>query len=84
MRTPIQIDHSKDPVDIPEKWVKVLQGLPESGMGFQDVEIEFFNGDAVQGIVLNCSKLITKNPINTADIKDIKTIDCGRVNWMRI
>ena len=54
---------------LPEKWIKHLSDLPESGMGFQIVQVDFSDGKFIKSIVFNCSEL-------TGDFKSIgRTVD---------
>jgi len=50
----------------------ILAGQPETGMGFQDVEITLTDGRKVEGLVLNCEHLETVLPVEEKDIASIK------------
>jgi hypothetical protein len=69
------IDHSKEPIKLPEKWRNVLINQPESGMGYQNVMLKVKGqSNLIQGLVLNCENLVIKTPIKVEDIEDINTI----------
>jgi len=54
-----------------EKWIKTLQELPESGMGYQNVSVDLGKSD-VEGIVFNCSILKTDRKITNEEIGGFK------------
>lgn len=62
---------------LPKKWSKKLENMPETGMGYQTVEILLKDGRTFTGIIEN-SKFITRIkesntiPFSKSDIKDIK------------
>jgi len=53
------------------KYIKYLQKLPESGMGYQKVVIIFKNGERINAVVLNGEILVTEDRININNIIDI-------------
>jgi hypothetical protein len=55
-----------------EAWSKSLSAQPETGMGFQDVEVTLKGGRKMDGIALNGSILETLFEIKEADIEGIK------------
>jgi hypothetical protein len=57
---------------LPEKWSKFLGGQPETGMGFQDVEVTLTDGRKVDGIVLNGEKFESLVPIRAEDISSLR------------
>lgn len=60
---------------LPTKFSKNLENLPEQGMGYQIVDIEFFDGKIlIDRIVFNSTylKLNENEKINTHKIKAIK------------
>lgn len=41
-----------------ERWVLVLQGLPESGMGYQRVDVTFSDGSQLENVLaFNCEEI---------------------------
>ena len=55
------------------KWIDKLVRLPESGMGYQIVDITLKNGDVIKNItVFNCEEVSGNSiPFSEKDIKDI-------------
>lgn len=51
--------------------VKRLGEQPETGMGFQDVEVTLKGGRKVDGIAINGGTLETLMPIKESDITDV-------------
>lgn len=59
-----------------QKWVDKLVNLPESGMGYQVVDVILKNGSTIKGImVLNCQDILEKVYFSEDDIVDIVTSD---------
>jgi hypothetical protein len=46
-------------IDLPEKWQKELATKPETGMGFQEVEVATSGGGKVHGFVIQGISLET-------------------------
>jgi len=73
-------------VELPEKWSNELVNQPETGMGFQDVEITTKDGRKVNGFVLNCSYLETITVVQVDDIEKIRVRDSQEVKryvWLK-
>ncbi len=70
------------PKRLPKKWVKKLIEMPESGMGYQEVDIILKENHSFTAIILNCewiTEIIGNDDVtflvkNIKDIKDAKTI----------
>ncbi|MBI2674307.1 MAG: hypothetical protein HYX22_01015 [Candidatus Yanofskybacteria bacterium] len=59
-----------------QKWVDKLVNLPESGMGYQTVDVILKNGSTVRGlIVINCQDILGKVYFSEDDIVDIVASD---------
>jgi hypothetical protein len=73
---PVSINQSSagllNAVILPERWSKELSHQPETGMGFQDVEITTKDGSKVNGFVSNGSHLETVTAVQVDDIVAIK------------
>ena len=60
-------------VDLPQKWIDYLVALPESGMGYQRVDVTFDDGSIVKEcIVLNSEELDVPSSYNNKTISDMK------------
>jgi len=60
-------------VKLPDNWSNHLLKMPETGMGYQIVDIELQNGEILTGKkVVNNELLILGQYLNIEDIKDIK------------
>ena len=60
-------------VNLPQKWVDHLVALPESGMGYQRVDVTFDDGSIVKEcIVLNSEELNVPSSYTNKIISDIK------------
>ena len=59
-------------LSLPEKWSKFLGEQPETGMGFQDVEVTLADGRRVDGIVINGQTMETLLPISGEDIASMR------------
>ena len=61
---------------LPERWVDHLCKLPESGMGYQRVDIRLKNGDQLNDVlVLNAEEIECPHhsaPFTSEDIADIQ------------
>ena len=55
-----------------EKWVEKLARLPETGMGYQDVQVFLKSGRVVRVIVGNCEYITQDVSFNDDDISDIR------------
>ena len=58
-----------------KKWVYKLKVLPESGMGYQTVDVHLKNGTVVKGImVVNCQIMVNQGNLSFSenDIQDIE------------
>ena len=66
---------------IGERWVRYLCRLPESGMGYQRVDIRLRDGSEVEGVlVFNAEELewpATRPPITPDDIAEIQLSHLG-------
>ncbi|MBI2677019.1 MAG: hypothetical protein HYX21_03700 [Candidatus Yanofskybacteria bacterium] len=57
-----------------QKWVDKLAGLPETGMGYQIVDVYLKNGTIVRGLtVVNCEQIVVpeSHSFSENDIQDI-------------
>ena len=59
--------------ELPEKWSEFLGEQPETGMGFQDVELTLSDGQKINGIVINGRILETITSIDVDDISSMRT-----------
>jgi hypothetical protein len=63
-------------VKLNEHWIKILSNLPESGMGYQAVNVKLRNGKVIRNaLVFNAEELEIPNgkvKIKTSEITDIK------------
>jgi len=57
------------------KFKKILLSLPETGMGYQRVEVIMNNDKKIEGVVLNSETLLTEEKISENMIVDIRIID---------
>lgn len=66
-------------IKLSENWIKKLQELPETGMGYQIVNLTLTNGKVFNKItVLNCSIAILEEKIDVSQIKNIELSDKGK------
>jgi hypothetical protein len=62
--------------NLPEAFVKKLQQMPESGMGYQLVDIKLKNGQVLSKLtVLNSSVLVFDGFLEVSEIADIRISD---------
>lgn len=72
-----QGDKSINRLNLPDSWVKRCSDMPESGMGYQKVDVIVDDGKenkperVISGIVLNCSVLETVESVDPSKILDI-------------
>ena len=60
-------------VRLPPIWIERLVRLPESGMGYQRVNIHLKRGKVLSNvIVLNAEECQAPEPFDPADIEDVK------------
>ena len=60
-------------VHLPKRWVEHLVELPESGMGYQRVNITFKDGKILSGIiVLNAEEAKVPDPFEPSEIVDVQ------------
>ena len=60
-------------VHLPERWIEQLVRLPESGMGYQRVNITLKHGKVLRDIVvLNAEEAQTPEPFEPSDILDVE------------
>ena len=60
-------------VHLPEIWINRLVGLPESGMGYQKVNIFLKDGVVVENvIVLNAEECRVSHPFDPSAIVDVQ------------
>lgn len=63
-------------VTLPAKWIDRLANLPESGMGWQRVDVELADGRRLENcIVRNAEVLDAPEPLDTTDIRSIDLHD---------
>jgi len=60
-------------IKLNDYWVSRLVQMPETGMGYQKVDVTFKDGHILKGlIVLNAEDCQTEEEFNVMDIVDIK------------
>ena len=60
-------------IHLSENWIEKLQKLPETGMGYQIVNLILTNGKVFNNVtILNCSIAILEEEINVSQIKSIE------------
>lgn len=60
-------------IKLDQRWIKRLLELPESGMGYQRVDVRFANGRELDDVVVfNAEELEVPNEFAQAEIKDIR------------
>lgn len=57
---------------LPQKWSEFLTSQPETGMGFQDIEITLTDGSKISGIALNAEFVETVASFNVDMISDMR------------
>ena len=58
-----------------DRWTKFLCSLPESGMGYQIVDVMLKSGTVLRGVMaLNCEELIMPSPHEDLQVDDIGEI----------
>lgn len=63
-------------IELPEKWTEHLSNLPESGMGYQKIEIEFDDGTIIPKIIATNGKYLNLTPTDAfKTIRDIKLVE---------
>lgn len=62
-----------------DAWKKRLGEQPETGMGFQDVEVTLKGGKKVDGIAVNGEMLETLFKVKESDIEGIRVRDAKEV-----
>ncbi|MGB7747652.1 MAG: hypothetical protein WBN75_10240 [Verrucomicrobiia bacterium] len=60
-------------IKLNDYWSQCLVKMPETGMGYQKVDLTFKDGRILKGlIVLNAEDCQTEEEFNVADIADIR------------
>jgi hypothetical protein len=60
-------------VHLPQHWIEKLTQLPESGMGYQRVNIVLKKGKVLEGIVvLNAEEAQAPEPFEPSEILDVQ------------
>jgi len=70
----VQVAGSMNRIQLPQKWVDVLTSSPETGMGYQSVDLTLTDGRKLSGMrVYNYEVLALPegSPVNPADIEEI-------------
>lgn len=63
-------------VHLPDRWIEILVRLPESGMGYQRVNITLKHGKVLRGVVvLNAEDAQTSEPFEPSDIVAVDLAD---------
>ena len=57
---------------LPKVWIKHMQQLPESGMGYHKVQVYVKGNRVFDRIIFNCELLNKALPVNANDIIDIR------------
>jgi hypothetical protein len=59
-------------ITLPAKWIEHLTQLPESGMGWQRVDVELADGRRLENcLVRNAELMETPEPVSPAEIRAI-------------
>lgn len=59
-------------IKLDKRWSKLLRELPESGMGYQRVDVRFADGRELKNVVvLNGEELEVPDDFAQAEIKDV-------------
>ena len=67
---------NKIEINLPEKWIKKLQKMPETGMGYQLVDLTLTTGKVLKNItVFNCSIALLEEKIDISQIENIELSD---------
>ena len=60
-------------VKLEQRWIKCLMRLPESGMGYQRVDLSLADGREVKDVlVFNAEELEVPEKLASSQIKDIR------------
>ena len=60
-------------IQLPEQWSEELVRMPESGMGYQRINIRLKDGRTLKGvIVLNAEQAQVSEPFNPDDIIELQ------------
>ena len=60
-------------VKLEQRWIKCLMRLPESGMGYQRVDLSLADGREVKDVlVFNAEELEVSEKLASSQIKDIR------------
>lgn len=54
-----------------DKWIKVCQSLPESGMGYQYADLNMLSGSPIRVIIYNCQIIAHKEIVDISKIESI-------------
>ena len=66
-------ERAGDPVPLSDDWVEKLKALPESGMGYQEVDFDLSGGQTIHGVVvLNCSEVISHPDLPIEEIVGVR------------
>jgi len=59
-------------IKLDKRWSKLLRELPESGMGYQRVDVRLVDGRELKNVVvLNAEELEAPNDFALTEIKDV-------------
>jgi hypothetical protein len=62
-------------LQLSSKWKKYLVSLPETGMGYQIVDIRLRSGTLITRLTVNnCSELVIPDKLESFDVEDISEI----------
>jgi hypothetical protein len=62
-------------VHLPKIWMEQLVNLPESGMGYQRVDILLRQGEVLKSVmVFNAEECQVPKPFNPSDIVDVRLV----------
>jgi hypothetical protein len=60
-------------IKLEQRWIKRLLQLPESGMGYQRVDLQLSDGRELKDVlVFNAEELEVAEELATSEIKDIR------------
>jgi hypothetical protein len=59
-------------IQLARRWIDMLRELPESGMGYQRVDVRFVDGRCVENVmVFNAEELDVPDAFDDAEIADV-------------
>ena len=66
-------------IQLAPRWIEVLRKQPESGMGYQRVDVRFADGRHVENVmVFNAEQLDVPDTFAGAEVQELKTLLAAR------